>query len=614
MASNFTASQKAGTGVAGNISAESMFLRLADALTRSGYSDFFNTLVLELGKILDVEYVLIADTVESPMTARTIALMAHGELLNNISYNLKGSPCETVPERESCAYEGGVVELFPDDHLLVELNVQSYIGMPLLTSDGRKLGILSAMSTQAIHFDELAREVLRIAAAQVGSELERSSQQEQIKALTYRDSLTGLTNRRGLHELLLDHQPETIFLADVRRFKAINDVYDSGVGDEVLRAVADRLRQYVSAETIVARVSSDEFAILPVAADLASQVTAGLSFIEQAEAYGREIALWFEAPILIDNNEFHIDFTIGCASQPAAMSEHDKTLTGAEILRRASVAVADAKARQQDFAFFNTSMMSAMEYRQLLFERFRKALREEQFELYYQPVFALDERKVVGAEALCRWYDDEFGWISPLDFIAIAETRGLMQSLGDWVLKEACRQLVAWNTAGHPLPGRLAVNISNKQLESNDVVERFQAITANVAKENLLLELTETAMMRAPELNSKRIRQLHDVGFHWAIDDFGTGYSSLSYLSQLKASVLKIDRSFVSKIGNNPQDESIIQAIIAMAKALQINLIAEGIETDAQLEYLTKHGCNDGQGYLLGRPVPASEFAQLWLT
>src|SRR5690554_2431627 len=196
-----------------------MFLRLADALTRSGYSDFFNTLVLEFGKILDVEYVLIADTVENPMTARTLALMAHGELLDNISYNLKGSPCETVPERESCAYEGGVLERFPDDHLLVELGVQSYIGMPLLTSDGRKLGILSAMSTEAVEFDDLAREVMRIAAAQVGSELERSSQQEQIQVLTYRDSLTGLTNRRGLHELLLNQTPEAIVLADIRRFK-----------------------------------------------------------------------------------------------------------------------------------------------------------------------------------------------------------------------------------------------------------------------------------------------------------------------------------------------------------------------------------------------------------
>ncbi|MCH8501102.1 MAG: EAL domain-containing protein [Aliidiomarina sp.] len=600
--------------MAGKISAESMFLRLANALTRSGYSDFFNTLVLELGSVLDVEYVLIANTVENPMKARTLALMARGELLDNISYDLKGSPCETVPERESCAYEGGILERFPDDHLLVELGVQSYIGMPLLTSDGRKLGILVAMSTEVTQFDDLAHEVMRIAAAQVGSELERSSQQEQIQALTYRDSLTGLTNRRGLHEQLLKQTPEAIFLADIRRFKTINDVYTSAVGDEVLRAVAERLQQYIGSETILARVSSDEFAILPSSADLAAKVADGLSLLEQGEAYARQIALWFESPVIIDNNEFHLDFTIGCAGQTSLANDQDKALTGAELLRRASVALADAKARQHGYAFFNSSMISAMEYRQLLFERFRKALREQNFQLYFQPVFSLKDRKLVGAEALCRWYDDEFGWISPLDFIAIAETRGLMQNLGDWVVTAACQQLLAWDSDGTPLPGKLAINISNKQIESHDTIQRFEQLTQGVDRNRLLLELTETAMMRAPELNLKRIRQLHEAGFSWAIDDFGTGYSSLSYLTQLKAAVLKIDRSFVSKIEHSQHDETIIQAIIVMAKALQMDLIAEGIESEAQLEYLIKSGCHDGQGFLLGRPVPADEFAQNWLS
>ncbi|MCL4410022.1 MAG: sensor domain-containing phosphodiesterase [Gammaproteobacteria bacterium] len=596
--------------MAGNISAESMFLRLADALTRSGYSDFFNILVLELGKILDVEYVLIANTVECPLEARTLSLMAHGELQDNMTYDLHGSPCETVPERESCAYETGVTELFPKDTLLAELGVQSYIGMPLLTSDGRKLGILTAMSTRPRRFSVLEHEVMRIAAAQVGSELERSSQEKQIQSLTYRDSLTGLNNRRGLHEWLIENTPDYIFLADIKRFKTINDVYDSSVGDAVLCEVAERLRSYVGEDAFLARMSSDEFVIIPSLNNLQGQASKELSSEESASAYARQVALWFELPLLLDNNEFHIDFTIGCAN---AMKDSERTVNGAELMRRASVALADAKARQQDYAFFNTSMMSAMEYRQLLFERFRKALVDESFELYYQPVFNLSSRTLVGAEALCRWYDDEFGWVSPVDFIAIAETRGLMQTLGDRVLKEACRQLKVWSAEGHPLPGRLAVNVSPKQLESHDVIERFQTITANVEHHKLLLELTETAMMRAPELNAKRIRQLHQVGFLWAIDDFGTGYSSLAYLSQLRASVLKIDRSFIAKIGVNPQDEAIIQAIIAMANTLQLDIIAEGIETDEQLNYLIENGCSEGQGYLLGRPVPADEFARTWL-
>lgn len=582
-------------------SVQQRFSRLAAALTRSGYADFFPLLVSELAHILGVEFVLIADTRRHAWLAETLAVSAHGVIAENFSYGLRGTPCETVPEREMCSYTDSVTELFPDDELLVRFGIESYTGMPVLTSDGRKLGIVSAMSTRPGELDDVGREILRIAATQVGAELELAMNHERIRLLTQEDRITGLPNRERLHAHLNSlRDASRLCLLDLRRFKEVNDLRGHEAGDRVLFEVAQRLREKAAERAFVARFSSDEFAVVPHA-----------RWASEPAAMALEIRGWFQDPVQCDGDDYFFDISMGSAH--LAVITPDISDRAAELIRRASVALAEAKSSGGFHETFNPSMVDSLLRRQQLSERLLRALRTGGLSLHYQPQMMLGTGTVAGAEALCRWHDDQYGWVSPGVFIPLAEERGLIKALGEWVIAEATRQLQAWEAEGLRLPGRLAVNVSPRQLESGQVVDSFVDAILPLDPQRFLLELTESAMMRTPESNLRQMRQLRDAGFEWAIDDFGTGYSSLSYLTRLNASVLKIDQSFVSKVPGSRHDESIVRTIIAMAESMGMGLLAEGIETREQYQYLQSVGCLYGQGYYIGRPVPADEFARLWL-
>lgn len=573
---------------------DSKFSRLANAMTRTGYEDFLPQLAHELANILDVEYVMIARIADNDNVAETLAVSGRGKLLDNFSYPLTGTPCETIPEREPCQYQRGVAKQFPDDLLLADLGVESYFGMPIVTSDGRKIGLIGAMSTSATFMDTDNVEILRIAAAQVGSELELSSKKNHIQTLTYEDEVTGLPNRQQLREYLR-HQNDvhTVLLVDLRRFKDINDLHSHSTGDTVLYAVADRLQSRIASRGFIARFSSDEFAIVP---NPRWQAT--------VEAMAAEIDQWFYEPINCGQHEFFLDICMGAAKrEPSPLP-----VNANELLRKASVALAEAKVVNCKLMLFAEQMVESLKQRQRLFDRFLRALRDDKFSLHFQPQVALKDGAVVGAEALCRWYDEDLGWVSPAEFIPLAEERGLMPALGDWVLQAAVKQLKDWQAAGSPLPGPLSINISNKQLESSSFCQRVLELTQGIAPDALIFELTESAVMRSPETNIKQVNTLKDKGFRWAIDDFGTGYSSLSYLTRLRADVLKIDRSFVARVPGSQHDESLIKTIIAMANSMQMKLVAEGIEHPEQAQYLHRTGCEFGQGYYFSHPLPAEAF------
>lgn len=262
---------------------------------------------------------------------------------------------------------------------------------------------------------------------------------------------------------------------------------------------------------------------------------------------------------------------------------------------------------------FNLAMVDSLNHRQRIYEKLLSALRENRLSLNFQPQIDLETGRLSGAEVLCRWHDSELGWISPAQFIPLAEERGLMSELGDWVLKNTRQQLEEWQARGLPFQGKLSVNISTRQLESVDFPDRLAAMFVGRCASELVLELTETSMMRAPEMNLRQMSKLRDLGFAWAVDDFGTGYSSLAYLTRMNAGYLKIDRSFVSRVPNSQHDEAIIRTIVAMAQALGMELIAEGIETDEQLNYVRSIGCRFGQGFYISRPLTPDAFADQWL-
>lgn len=584
------------------LSTEEVFRQLADALTRSGYPDFLPILVQRIAEILGVDYCLIAKTSADAPAAQTLAMWGQGQLLDNISYMLKGTPCETVPEREPCVYTTGVCLAFPEDKLLVQLGVESYLGMPILTTSGEKIGILSVMATSTLKMPEIGREVLRIAAAQVGAELERSQSERFIRKLTYLDPVTHLPNRAHLLEKLHGWSSSDIgkalglALLDISRFKELNDLYGFKVGDELLAAVAKRMREHLPIDCYLARYSADQFTLL-----------SSVHSVRELELLCQQCQQLFIRPFHCVGRDFLLNINIGCAL--GALED----LNGPELLRFASIALASAKTESNGLKVFEPSMSQALSQRQKVLEKFIIALRSGKLSLHYQPQFELISGKLSGAEALCRWHDVEWGWISPDTFIPLAEERGLMPELGNWVMQTACQQLNVWRQQGYALPGRLSVNVSAKQLENEQLVSDFAKCSSGITPKHIELEFTESLIMRNPEQSLRQMAELEAVGFSWAIDDFGTGYSSLAYLTRFRATTLKIDRAFINNIPGDHHHNMVVKTILAMAKSLKMVTIAEGVETQAQADFLKQLGCERAQGYLLGRPVDAEQFAKNWL-
>lgn len=585
------------------LSTEETFRQLADVLTQSGYPDFLPTLVQRIAHLLDVEFCLIADATLNTVEAKTIALWGNGQLLDNISYPLKGTPCETVPEREPCLYQQGVCQAFPDDKLLVQLGVESYLGMPILNTSGQKLGILSIMAAKALPRPDISREVLRIAAAQVGAELERSQSERFIRKLTYRDAVTQLPNRAHLLEKL-QNWPRVdgskaglgVALIDISRFKELNDLFSFKVGDEILAAAAKRMRDDLPESCYLARYSADQFALLsPVYS------------VRELEQLCRQVQKLFMWPFHCAGRDFALNVNLGCALVTA------EELNGPELLRFASIALAEAKSSGSGLKVFEPSMSQALSERQKVLEKFMLALRSGKLSLNYQPQLDLASGQLSGAEALCRWYDDEWGWVRPDTFIPLAEERGLMPELGNWVMQTACRQLNLWQQQGYRLPGRLSVNVSARQLDNEQLVSDFATCSSGIKPTQIELEVTESLIMRNPEQSLRQMAELEAMGFSWAIDDFGTGYSSLAYLTRFRASTLKIDRAFINNIPGDHHHNMVVKTILAMAKSLDMLTIAEGVETAEQAAYLLQLGCARAQGYHFGKPVPADEFAERWL-
>jgi len=587
---------------------EGMFKALADALARSGYKNFFPTLVQQLAEMLRVEHVLIADTSTDPIKATTLAVWSDGQHLENFSYTLQGTPCETVPDTEPCLYNANVAKDFPDDALLEHMGVESYLGMPALTQQGKKLGIVTIMANAPIKNTELAREVLRIAAAQVGAELDRIYNQKHIKKLAYDDGVTRLPNRHHLMRTLdrvvsfADKGNTGIALAivDLNRFKDINDTHGPEVGDQVLEAMARRLEGAADRECYIARYSGDEFVVIAPKGDG--------EYLDNCKS---ELLHSFQRPLVCAGREFHVSICIGAT----LVEQSSGTLVPEplELLRQASIALAEAKREGKLFQLFDEAMTRMLYQRQETYERFVKALRANKLELHYQPQFDLVTGELSGAEALCRWHDDEWGWVSPVEFIPLVEERGLMTELGEWVFSTACKQIKAWANQHKHLPGTLCVNVSAQQFENPNLCKRLLELSEGVSAEKIGFELTESVLMSFPDQALNSMSELTRAGFTLAIDDFGTGYSSLSYLTRFDAQVLKIDRSFIMHLPSSGHHHTIIRTIIAMANSLNMTTIAEGIETQDQADVLQVLGCLQGQGFHLGRPVPADIFAKNWL-
>jgi diguanylate cyclase (GGDEF)-like protein len=388
-----------------------------------------------------------------------------------------------------------------------------------------------------------------------------------------------------------------VVAVDLDRFKVLNESLGHDVADEILVQLGDRIRRQLRAHDLLARVGSDEFA-------LAFEIESA----ETATVVADKILTTVASPLHAGDQELVLSASVGIALYPADGHELD------DLLRHAETALNQAKsAGGGRHHFWQTHMSVAVRKRLDMESDLRKALERGELQLYYQPQLNLASGQVNGVEALIRWQHPQRGLVSPADFIPLAEDTGLIGPIGEWVLREACRQNRLWQSHGLP-PLRMAVNVSGQQLgapEFVDMVARALEETGHVAQ-RLELEITETTLMRNLDQSAQVLSRLRALGVRLSIDDFGTGYSSLGYLKHLPVQTVKIDRSFVAELPENSHDAAITNGIIDMGHNLGLEVIGEGVETAAQLRYLRERGCDMIQGYLLHAPTTADNL-EAWL-
>ncbi len=429
---------------------------------------------------------------------------------------------------------------------------------------------------------------------------ERCRSEAKIAHMAHHDALTDLPNRtlfmeRLTHELKRVKRGECIavFALDLDHFKTVNDTLGHPVGDELLRLVADRLRSCTREPDTVARLGGDEFAIIM------TQLREPQDAVVLAKRVRESVAKSFH----VNGHEIITDISIGMSVAPEDGTEPDV------LLKNSDMALYGAKGDGRGtWRFFEPEMDNKMRARRVLEMNLRGALANGEFQLYYQPLVSVTTKNIRAFEALIRWKRSSHELVSPAEFIPVAEETGLIIPIGEWVLRTACREAAKW-----PSDVKVAVNISPAQLLNRNIVDvvKDSLTTAQVPSGKLQLEITETVLMQSTFSTLATLHKLKSLGVQIALDDFGTGYSSLSYLRSFPFDKIKIDRSFISDLGQGTEPYAIVNAVAGLAKGLNIASTAEGVETEAQLEILQDIGCTEIQGYLFSRPIPSEEICAL---
>ena len=438
---------------------------------------------------------------------------------------------------------------------------------------------------------------------------ERKAAEEEINQLAYYDPLTRLPNRRLLMDRLQQalaasarhHRSGALLMLDLDNFKTVNETRGHDRGDALLLQVAHRLRSCVHEDDTVARQGGDEFVV--VLEDLGDGPEEAAA---RAEDVGQRILGMLREPYQIDGDAHHSSLSMGVTIYSGTRETVD------ELLKRADLALYQAKNAGRDtLRFYDPQMQAVVSARAALELDMRVGLAQGQFELYYQP--QIDHGRIIGAEALLRWRHPRDGFISPAHFIPLAEETGLILPLGEWVLQAACRRLAAWAQQPDLATLSLAVNVSPRQFHQTGFVAQVLAALAGAGADGhqLKLEMTEGLLLQDVEDTIDKMGQLRGYGVGFSLDDFGTGYSSLSYLKRLPLDQLKIDQSFVRDVLTDPNDAAIARTVVALGTSLGLRVIAEGVETEAQREFLERHHCHAWQGYLLSPPVAVAEFEAL---
>ncbi len=570
-------------------------------------AECYHRVAQELCSWFDADCAIVGQLVGNGMIS-SLAIVHDGVLMVGKTFPIADTPCEKVVGDGVCLFSDGLLEHFPNSELVISMQAQGYVGTPVRNHQGTIVGVLSVLSRQPIKRMERAKDVLAIMAARISAELDREQSERLLREneshlefLAYHDVLTELPNRQLFRDRLqhaismarLAGTQVAVLFLDLDRFKKINDSLGHEFGDQLLCEVARRLRFCARDVDTVARLSGDEFSMI------IDQITS----IENVIIVAEEIRKALSEVIDVENYKLFVTASIGISLYPR---DGDTVVA---LLKGADAAMFNAKDLGRDNYRFYTAGLNERAGELLMLEgALREAVDQNRLVVHYQPQVDLVTGAIVGVEALVRWLHPDQGMVSPADFIPLAEETGLIVPIGEWVLRQACVQGRVWQRLGYKKIN-VSVNMSARQFSQKNVVEMIEKILCDTdfPADCLDLEITESVLMNDVDAAIATMEQLASLGVKLSIDDFGTGFSSLAYLKRFPINTLKIDKSFVDDIVTDPNDAAIATTIIDLARNMNLSVIAEGIETEGQRNYLQSHGCRLGQGYLFSRPQPAEE-------
>ena len=580
---------------------------IATAAECGGGDEGLNQIIKLICDWLQPDFVmLVASLPEETSEAQTLATYRSPELSVEAPDPLKQPTLQRLLDGGAIIHGEKAWNSVDQDQFLTFFRFETFIGLPLRDERRNTLGAILIARRSTLLTDNLVVDTLRALTGRLAAELELRRAREQGRAKGLQDTLTNLPNRLLFNDRLETTLKEAhrtgemfaVLFIDLDRFKSINDSLGHSVGDEVLIAVSKRLRGAVRASDTVARYAGDEFTII-------------LRHIIQREDVMRiaeKIVRVMEVPLtLADGSELHITASIGVSFYP------DDAASAERLLKHADVAMYSAKGMgRNNFQTYVAVPEESHQQRLALESKLRNAEKNGELRVYYQPQVETKNEDLAGMEALIRWEHPELGMISPGFFIPLAEENGLIVPIGEWVMRTACADAQRWQ-ARFGLNLRVGVNLSAMQLRQPNLVEVVTSVLRDTGLEaNLLdLEVTESISVKSIPNLLETLQGLRDLGCHISIDDFGTGQSSLDYIKRFPADRIKIDQTFVRNIGVDPDDEAIVRATIGMAHNLNRAVVAEGVEIEEHLEFLRNEGCEELQGYLFCRPVPAATFENL---
>jgi diguanylate cyclase (GGDEF)-like protein len=597
-----------GTEVTDIVATDYILERIKESVSNKVGGSYFEALTRGIAETVKADYAIVARLDdEGQQNATTLSVFALGHSVENFSYDMRNTPCSEITGAETRVISEDIQQLYPENLHLQELGISGYACAPLFSSDDRCIGLLVIMTCSPLKRVDLVTRFIELFADRAAVELQRAVMEERLVHQAYSDSLTGLANRPLAMDRLdhairaanrADRRLYVLFL-DLDGFKEVNDSMGHVQGDHLLRQVASRFSSTIRDGETLARLGGDEFMVILEETELAAGEHAAKRLLDS-----------LIEPVSLDGREFSITVSIGVAQFPEDGDNPES------LMRNADTAMYQAKnAGHNTYRFFTAEMNEQIRARTDMESQLWHGLENDEFRLHYQPIVELATGRIVAAEALIRWDSPELGFVTPDQFIPLAEDIGVTIPLGEWTFRKACSDCKHWREVFSPT-FTVAVNVSPRQFRDRYILNILETSLKDydLSRDAIQLDVTENLIMQDVELAKSILSEVTESGTRVSIDDFGTGYSSFGYLGDFPFTNLKIDQSFITKLRVNSREATMVSAMIGMAHNLGLRVIAEGIETPRQLSMLSGFRCDLGQGYYFSEPLPAGEILHLLRT